>query len=90
MSLCSTKDVGVRGRMAVDFTLDIYGGGVLDTEMREEIQRRQLGSYVHMMGFIPFEDLVERTRTSYDIWLCCHPQGDPSGAYLEDRAGPRP
>lgn len=67
----------------VPFTLDIYGGGVLEDEMRATIAREHMGHAVHMFGFVPFSELMPRIGRDYDLFLCCHVQGDPSGMYLE-------
>lgn len=70
-------------QLGVDFTLEIFGGGVLEDELRETIQREQLQDHVKLMGFWDFKALAEYTQQNHDLWVCCHPQGDPSGAYLE-------
>lgn len=67
----------------VPFTLDIYGGGILEDTMRETIAKEQMGHAVHMHGFVPFSELMPRIGVDYDLFLCCHVQGDPSGMYLE-------
>ncbi len=67
----------------VSFTLDIYGGGILEEEMRATIAREQMGHAVHMFGFVPFSELMPKIGRDYDMFLCCHVQGDPSGMYLE-------
>ncbi len=70
-------------RQGVPFTLDIWGGGVLADTMRAEVARHALGEQVRMRGYVQFETLVATMQQELDVFLCCHPQGDPSGAYME-------
>jgi glycosyltransferase involved in cell wall biosynthesis len=85
--------IGVAQRLkerGLDFSLKIWGGGVLAEEMKAEIQRLDLSGTVEMMGFIPFEELVRKMQREIDLFLCCHPQGDPAGAYMEAFANGTP
>ena len=66
----------------VPFTLDIYGDGSLARRLEDGLQRHQLRKHVQLRGYLPYEDLQERAR-GYDLFLCCHPQGDPSCTYIE-------
>lgn len=69
--------------LGVPFELDIFGGGVLEQPMRDRVAKEGLDRFVTMHGFVPFPELIERTADSWDLFLCCHVQGDPSGMYLE-------
>lgn len=67
----------------VPFTLDIYGGGILAEPMKKTIAEEGMGHAVHLYGFVPFSELMPKMERDYDLFLCCHVQGDPSGMYLE-------
>lgn len=70
--------------LGVPFTLDIYGGGVLEEEIRQQVATMGLADQVKVHGFVNFyEVLTPLMQKEVDIWLCPHPQGDPSGAYME-------
>ena len=69
--------------LGVPFSLDIFGGGVLEEPMRETVARGGMGHAVRMHGYVPFPELMPRMGKEWDIFLCCHVQGDPSGMYLE-------
>jgi colanic acid/amylovoran biosynthesis glycosyltransferase len=74
----------------LDFQLKIWGGGVLADAMREDVQRFGLSSHVELCGYVKFEELVGQVQREVDVFLCCHPQGDPSGAYMEAFANGQP
>lgn len=69
--------------MNVPFSLDIVGSGPLEQPLREAVAG--LGNdavRVHppmdfKTGWVPF------MRERVDLFLCCHPQGDPSSTYPE-------
>jgi colanic acid/amylovoran biosynthesis glycosyltransferase len=68
----------------VKFTLDICGGGVLEAELRQAIQQHGLSDCVRLRGVLDFQrELVPLVSRSVDLFICCHPQGDPSCTYLE-------
>src|SRR5690606_20352580 len=69
-------------KRGVNFTLDICGGGVLEAELQREIADRQLQDCVQLRGVLDFErELVPFVSESVDLFVCCHPQGDPSCTY---------
>lgn len=68
---------------AVPFTLDIFGDGDLTTSLKERIAHYGLGQQVALKGFVAYAELIPKLATDYDLFLCCHPQGDPSLTYLE-------
>ena len=42
---------------------------------------------MHLRGVLDFQtELIPIFRHSVDLFLCCHPQGDPSCTYLETLA----
>ena len=68
----------------VDFTLDIFGTGALETEIAEGIRSLPDPQRVRLRGVVDFEtELVPFTRQNADIFLGCHRQSDPSCTYLE-------
>lgn len=71
-------------KRGVAFTLEICGGGALEGDLKQAIAQHGLGDCVHMRGVLDFErELVPFMRESVDLFVCCHPQGDPSCTYLE-------
>lgn len=68
----------------VDFELDIFGGGSLEDEIREDIIKYGLNDRVRLNGVVDFEtELVPFSRAHGDIYLSCHRQSDPSCTYIE-------
>lgn len=68
---------------SVPFTLDIFGDGDLTSELRARVEKYGLGQLVQIKGFVAYSELIPKLATDYDLFLCCHPQGDPSLTYLE-------
>ncbi|MBB5518538.1 glycosyltransferase [Amphiplicatus metriothermophilus] len=70
--------------LGVDFTLDVFGAGSLEEEIKEAIERLGLGGRVILHGIVDFEtSLTPYLRARADMFVCCHPQSDPSCTYLE-------
>lgn len=69
--------------LGVDFTMDLFGGGVLAEPMQARIDKLQLNDKVKLRGYVAFEKLTDENQNHFDVWVCPHPQGDPSSAYLE-------
>ena len=71
-------------RLGVPFTLDIYGRGALEGELSREIERRGLSQEVRLKGVVDFRQAwVPLLKQTTDLFVCCHPQGDPSSTYPE-------
>ena len=71
-------------RLGVDFYLTICGDGELKGEMLNAIQAEQLSRHVCLKGTLDFKtQLLPFVRSNVDLFLCCHPQGDPACTYLE-------
>lgn len=71
----------------VEFTFDICGGGVLEQRVREEISREGLGEVVRLRGVLDFaSELMPLMKREVDLFICPHPQGDPSCTYIETMA----
>jgi glycosyltransferase involved in cell wall biosynthesis len=67
----------------VKFALSIFGGGALEGLLRERIAAERLDDVVHLEGVLPFDELMTKMRSSIDLFVCPHVQGDPSCTYLE-------
>ncbi|MFW2830158.1 glycosyltransferase [Sphingomonas sp. ID0503] len=69
----------------VDATVDIYGDGSLQPAIAAEAAGDPwLAARVRMRGAVDFETaLVPALKTETDLFICPHPQGDPSCTYLE-------
>lgn len=68
----------------VPFTLDIYGAGQLEGELRTAIARHALGDVVALRGVVDFASgWVPLLKERVDLFICTHPQGDPSSTYPE-------
>lgn len=71
----------------VPFELDVYGAGPLEAELRAQSERHRLGAQLRLHGALDYEsELAPRIARSADLFVCCHPQGDPSCTYLETMA----
>ena len=71
-------------RLGVDFQLDIYGQGNLEAPLRQRILALDLQARVRLGGVLDFRTgWLPQLRQHADLFLCCHPQGDPSSSYPE-------
>lgn len=69
----------------VDFTLDIFGTGSLEDEIRKGVAEHGLQDKVRLNGAVDFESkLVPFARQHADVYLSCHRQSDPSCTYIEN------
>ena len=64
------------------FEFDLFGQGVQREEMMRAIEEAGAEDQIRIHAPIPFAELFENSKT-YDIFVCCHDQGDPSCTYLE-------
>lgn len=68
----------------VEAKLDIYGAGSLAPEIRAAIVDGGFEDSVRMMPTMDFDtEFVPRIKGAYDLFVCCHPQSDPSCTYIE-------
>jgi colanic acid/amylovoran biosynthesis glycosyltransferase len=68
----------------VDFTLDVFGTGTLESQIAAGLKQLKDPSRVRLHRSVDFEtELVPFTRTQADIFVGCHRQSDPSCTYLE-------
>ncbi|WP_146036523.1 glycosyltransferase [Pseudotabrizicola formosa] len=66
----------------VAFTLDVFGTGGLEAELRAGVPA--LGGRLRLHAPVEFETgLVPWMRAKADVFLSCHRQADPSCTYLE-------
>lgn len=71
-------------RNGTPFTLDIYGRGDLEEALRRDITRLGLQDQVKLRGAMDFETgWIPTLKNDVDVFVCCHPQGDPSSTYPE-------
>lgn len=65
-------------------TLDIFGAGTQQSMIEAAIVQAGLEEQVTLHAPLDFEtELVPHIKGAYDIFLCCHPQSDPSCTYVE-------
>jgi glycosyltransferase involved in cell wall biosynthesis len=67
-------------RRGVDLEMHTYGSGTLKKSMMAIAAPS--GGRIQVHDTIPYPELVERSR-SFDLFICCHTQSDPSCTYLE-------
>ncbi|AFY77361.1 glycosyltransferase [Pleurocapsa sp. PCC 7327] len=68
----------------IQFEMFICGDGDLREKMQREIVAARLKDRVKMMGVLDFKtELIPFAKANVDLFVCCHPQGDPSCTYLE-------
>jgi len=65
-------------KLGMDVEMHCYGQGRLKAAMRE----LAAGYPITIHDAIAYPDLVQISRT-FDVFVCCHIQGDPSCTYLE-------
>lgn len=70
-----------------DFELWIAGDGDQRKELEEGFRSRGIPARVRFLGILDFHsELTPLLREQVDIFICPHPQGDPSCTYLETMA----
>jgi glycosyltransferase involved in cell wall biosynthesis len=71
-------------RLSVNFQFTILGGGDLEQDLQDEIVQHGLNDCMVIKGILDFKSewwpFVSQT---VDLFVCCHPQGDPSCTYIE-------
>jgi glycosyltransferase involved in cell wall biosynthesis len=67
----------------VDFIFEIFGSGALTDELAAAAAGDLAGKLI-LHGPVPFaEELVPAMKDRIDLFICPHPQGDPSCTYME-------
>jgi colanic acid/amylovoran biosynthesis glycosyltransferase len=70
--------------LGVNFHLDIYGHGDLEGEIIKQIADANLQDRVKLRGTVDFQvDWIPLLKSRIDLFVCPHPQGDPSSTYPE-------
>jgi glycosyltransferase involved in cell wall biosynthesis len=70
-----------------EFELWIAGEGDRRRDLEEQLRTRGLSARVRFLGVLDFHSqLMPMLREQVDIFICPHPQGDPSCTYLETMA----
>jgi glycosyltransferase involved in cell wall biosynthesis len=70
--------------LGTPFEMHIFGTGELEVGMAREAAAAGLDRCVRLHGAVDFEkELLPFVRSSVDLFVCCHRQGDPSCTYLE-------
>jgi glycosyltransferase involved in cell wall biosynthesis len=69
-------------KQGLDVEMHCYGQGSLRAEMQRLAAQAGGGTKIQIHEAIPYPELVELSRT-FDLFVCCHTQGDPSCTYLE-------
>ena len=75
---------GALDRYGVPYQMEIYGSGDLETALRRKIADEGLSERVTLhppMDFI--NGWIPLLKRQADLFVCCHPQGDPSSTYPE-------
>lgn len=69
-------------RIACDFS--VFGSGPLATELAATAARLELGPHFRLGGALDFASgWIPLLQQQADLFVCCHPQGDPSSTYPE-------
>lgn len=69
-------------KLGIDIEMHCYGQGDLKQEMQALAAEASGKARIFIHDAIPYPELVELSRT-FDIFVCCHVQADPSCTYLE-------
>lgn len=68
----------------IPWTLEIYGSGPLEGPLRQEIAAGGLSERVFLRAPMDFRTgWIPLLKREADLFICCHPQGDPSSTYPE-------
>jgi colanic acid/amylovoran biosynthesis glycosyltransferase len=69
-------------RQGLDVEMHFYGQGALRNEMQAIASQTPRNAQIHIHDAVPYTELVAISRT-FDLFVCCHIQSDPSCTYLE-------
>jgi glycosyltransferase involved in cell wall biosynthesis len=69
-------------RRGLDIEMHFYGQGALRKDMERIAAQAVRPGRIHIHDAIPYPELVKISR-SFDLFVCCHIQSDPSCTYLE-------
>jgi colanic acid/amylovoran biosynthesis glycosyltransferase len=69
-------------RRGLDVEMHMYGQGSLRAQLARLASQAPSSGRIHIHDAVPYPELVEISRT-FDLFVCCHIQSDPSCTYLE-------
>lgn len=69
-------------RRGLDVEMHCYGGGSLRAEMEALAATAARPDRIHIHDSVSYPELVKIAQT-FDLFVCCHIQSDPSCTYLE-------
>jgi colanic acid/amylovoran biosynthesis glycosyltransferase len=69
-------------RRGLDVEMHLYGRGSLRPELEQLASRPPAAGRIHVHDAVPYPELVRISHT-FDLFVCCHIQNDPSCTYLE-------
>ena len=69
-------------RRGLNIEMDFYGQGNLRDEMINIAARSLRPGRIRIHDPVPYNELIEISK-SFDLFICCHIQSDPSCTYLE-------
>ena len=73
-------------QLKVKFEMFISGSGELEEMMHQQIAANQLNDCVKMLGVPDFKTIFfPFVKQNIDLFVCCHPQGEPSCTYIASR-----
>lgn len=79
--------VGLAERLmerGLDFEFEVFGRGPLEGELQRAAAAKKLGPRFRLRGALEFETgWIPMLKREQDLFVCCHPQGDPSSTYPE-------
>ena len=71
-------------KLGVPYHMDICGSGDLEEALRQNITQSGLSDRVTLLPPMDFRTgWVPYLKQQADLFVCCHPQGDPSSTYSE-------
>jgi colanic acid/amylovoran biosynthesis glycosyltransferase len=71
-------------RLGIPFTMRVYGRGPLEALLSKQISKLGLEKQVELMGSRDFlTQWIPLLKRDTDLFVCPHPQGDPSSTYPE-------
>ena len=66
----------------LDVEMHCYGAGGEGSAMKRLVQQASMDGRIWIHDPVTYPELVELSR-GFDVFVCCHVQGDPSCTYLE-------
>lgn len=69
-------------RRGLDVEMHCYGEGSLRADMEALAATADRAGRIHIHDSVPYPELVKIAKT-FDVFVCCHIQSDPSCTYLE-------